>query len=137
MSKYNFQRGELKASFGIDPIKVANNLEISHHHDLPMGMLCIGATADAVIVPYLMPVAAHPHTGLYVHDESASPSITAYVDRFESRWWLFTWTPCGAVVRLVSSYPDKTAAVQATALLGYKLITKPQPPHPALKVMPR
>lgn len=52
-----------------------------------------------------------------------TPSI--YVDKYDSRFWLFMTTPSGAVVRFYSSYPMKQDAEMAAQFLGFKLVVKP------------
>jgi hypothetical protein len=52
----------------------------------------------------------------------------AYAVRYEGRWWIFHYTPSGTIVRIFTSYPSKTAAVQAMGILGY---TQIQPPADA------
>lgn len=49
----------------------------------------------------------------------------AYTQRAEGRWWIFHWTPAGMIVRLLTSYPDKAAAVGAIGVLGYRYVDPP------------
>lgn len=50
---------------------------------------------------------------------------TAYIDRYEGRWWVFITTPSGAVARLLSSYPSPGDAEAAAGIYGFKLVLKP------------
>ena len=50
---------------------------------------------------------------------------TIYVDKYDSRYWMFFTSPSGAVVRLYTSYPAQGDAEMAAAILGFKLVPKP------------
>ena len=57
---------------------------------------------------------------------------TAYVDKYDSRFWIFLPTPSGAICRLYTSYPYKGDAEMAAQFLGFKLIPKPAPERPVV-----
>jgi hypothetical protein len=50
----------------------------------------------------------------------------AYTQRAEGRWWIFHWTPAGMIVRILTSYPDKPAALRAIGILGYRAVDVPE-----------
>lgn len=51
----------------------------------------------------------------------------AYAMRTEGRWWIVHSTPAGLIVRLLTSYPDKPAALRAIEMLGYRAVDPPKP----------
>ena len=59
---------------------------------------------------------------------------TAYVDKYDSRFWIFLPTPSGAICRLYTSYPAKGDAEMAAAILGFKLVPKPASDRPVVQM---
>jgi hypothetical protein len=51
---------------------------------------------------------------------------TAYTRRVQEYHWIFINTPSGLPVRLTMNYPSQSAAEDAIAILGFKLVSVPR-----------